>query len=204
MRVLIACEFSGIVREEFAKLGCDAWSCDVLPTEIPSEKHIEGNVLDGVLDGVNGQPWDLMIAHPPCTYLCSSGAEFWKNRRSEQWQAIEFFKRLYNAPIRRICIENPVGIVSTVFKGPNQIVDPWMFGHPETKATCLWLKNLPALQATDIVKGRANRTYFEAPGPQADTKNERWKRRSRTLPGFAAAMAAQWSIFKNVDMEASV
>lgn len=180
MRVLVACEFSGIVREEFRKLGHDAWSCDLLDTEIPGQ-HIKDDVLKHLENG-----WDLMIAHPPCTYLAISGARWWKNRQQEQKEAIEFFKVLYQSSIEKIAIENPIGIISTVYRKPDQIIQPYQFGHGETKATCLWLKNLPLLVPTNIVEGRIPRVHYEAPG------KDRWKNRSRTLSGIAHAMAQQW------------
>lgn len=180
MKVLVACEFSGIVREAFIKQGHNAWSCDLLPTEQPGN-HIQGDVLD-ILD----RGWDLMIAHPPCTYLASSGARWWKGREEKQREAILFVAMLANAPIERIAIENPIGKLSTSWKKPDQIIQPWMFGHGETKATCLWLKNLPVLVPTEIVMGREPRIHHESP-----SKN-RWKNRSRTYTGIAEAMAYQW------------
>lgn len=181
MRVLIACEFSGIVRNAFIARGHDAVSCDLLPTEKPGP-HIQGDVLE-----VLNRGWDLMIAHPPCTYLARSGARWWPNKLTEQAEAIEFVRQLLNAPIPLIAIENPIGILSTRIRKPDQIIQPWMFGHGETKATCLWLKGLPLLTPTNIVAGRATRIHYEQPGPN------RWKNRSRTLPGIAMAMALQWS-----------
>ena len=180
MRVLVACEFSGVVRDAFDALGHDAWSCDLLPSETWGH-HIEGDVLAELDRG-----WDLMIAHPPCTHLAVSGARWFKDKRAEQEQALDFVWRLMLANIPRIALENPVSIISSRIRKPEQIVQPWQFGHPETKATCLWLKGLPKLQATQIVEGRTARVHREPPSP------ERWKNRSRTLPGIAAAMAAQW------------
>jgi hypothetical protein len=180
MRVLVACEFSGIVREAFRARGHDAWSCDLLPTEIPGQ-HIQCDVLSILDDG-----WDLMIAHPPCRYLSSSGAR-WK-RPKETDEAAEFFMALFNAPVFRVAMENPIGRMSTLFRKPDQIIQPWQFGHGETKATCLWLKGLPLLQPTNIVEGRSPRVHHEPPGP------ERWKNRSRTYQGIADAMAAQWGV----------
>jgi site-specific DNA-cytosine methylase len=180
VRVLVACEFSGIVREAFAKQGHDAWSCDLLDTEIP-RKHIKGDVLE-ILD----QGWDLMIAHPPCTHLAVSGARWFKNKRKEQKEAIEFFLSLADTPIGKICIENPIGIMSTRFMKPSQIIQPWQFGHGETKATCLWLKNLPLLKPTNIVGGREAKVHKMPPSI------DRWKNRSRTYQGIADAMAEQW------------
>lgn len=182
MKVLIACEFSGIVRDAFARKGHDAWSCDFLPSERLGN-HIEGDVRD-----ILGTGWDLLIAFPPCTYLCSSGARWWKSRRQEpQEEAIKFVSTLMDAPIPKIAIENPIGILSTRIRKPDQIIQPWMFGHGETKATCLWLKNLPLLIPTRIVSGRLPRVHNELPAP------DRWKARSRTYHGIADAMATQWS-----------
>lgn len=180
MKVLIACEFSGIVRSAFQAAGHKASSCDFLDTEIPGN-HFKGNVLD-ILD----YGWDLMIAHPPCTYLASSGARWFKDRQKEQEEAIEFVRKLMNAPIEKICIENPIGVLSTKIRKPDQIIQPWMFGHGETKATCLWLKNLPKLIPTHYVDGRFPRVHRMAPG------KDRWKERSRTYLGIASAMAEQW------------
>lgn len=188
MRVLIACEFSGIVREAFTALGHDAWSCDLLDTEIPSSKHYVGDVRD-VLFGTRGwKPlkWDLMIAHPPCTHLSVSGARWFKDKQKEQHEALDFVKMLMNAPVEKICIENPISIISSKIRKPDQIIQPWQFGHGETKATCLWLKNLPLLHPTNIVSGRENRVHKMGPSP------DRWKERSRTFKGIADAFAAQW------------
>ncbi len=180
MKVLVACEFSGIVRNAFAKKGHDAWSCDLLETEI-SGNHIIGNVLDVIDRG-----WDLMVAHPPCTYLAVSGARWFKSRQKEQKEALDFVEALMNAPIEKICIENPISVISSQIRKPDQIVQPWMFGHGETKATCLWLKNLPKLESTRVVNGREARIHLEPPSP------DRWKNRSRTLKGIAQAMVSQW------------
>lgn len=180
IKVLIACEFSGVVREEFTKLGHNAWSCDLLDTEIPGN-HYQGDVLE-YLD----QGWDLMIAHPPCTYLARSGARWWKGKEHLQAEAIEFVRVLLEAPIPRIVIENPIGRLSTALRKPDQIIQPWMFGHGETKATCLWLKNLPPLQPTEIVEGRSNRIH------NVPETKDRWKIRSRTYPGIAKALAEQY------------
>lgn len=183
--MLVACEFSGVVRDAFAAQGHDAWSCDLLPTEKPGQ-HIIGDVLD-ILDS----GWDLMIAHPPCTHLAVSGARWFKEKAMEQLEAIDFFMNLAQACIPRIAIENPISIMSTKWRKPDQIIQPWQFGHSETKATCLWLKNLPKLIATKIVDGREPRVHHASPGPN------RWKERSRTLQGIADAMAAQWGILDN-------
>ena len=182
MKVLVACEFSGVVREAFSERGHDVWSCDLLDTEIPGQ-HYKGDVLDILENG-----WDLMIAHPPCTYLAVSGARWWKRRQAEQADAIRFVMMLANAPISKIAIENPIGKLSTAWRKPDQIIQPWQFGHGETKATCLWLKGLPKLQPTRIVDGREERIHREPPSP------ERWKNRSRTFTGIAAAMAEQWGV----------
>lgn len=180
MRVLVACEFSGAVREAFRARGHDAWSCDLLETEIPGQ-HIVGDVL-----GVIGDGWDLMIAHPPCTHLAVSGARWWKDKQQEQADALEFVRRLMVAPIERIAIENPVSKISSAIRKPDQIVQPWQFGHGETKATCLWLKGLQKLRPTDVVDGREPKVHHMAPGPN------RWRERSRTYAGIAKAMAQQW------------
>lgn len=180
MRILVACEFSGIVRERFACLGHNVWSCDLLPTELPGQ-HIKGDVLEHLQDG-----WDIMIAHPPCTHLAVSGARWFKEKRKEQQEALDFVRKLMEAPILKICIENPVSIISSKIRKPDQIIQPWQFGHGETKATCLWLKNLPPLVPTNVVLGRENRIHRLSPGP------DRWKERSRTYTGIAEAMAVQW------------
>lgn len=182
MRVLVACEFSGIVREAFIKLGHDAWSCDLLPTEIPGN-HILGDV-SYILDF----GWDLMIAHPPCTHLAVSGARHFKRKLREQEEALDFVRLLMDAPIQKIAIENPVSVISTRIRRPDQIIQPWQFGHGETKTTCLWLKNLPKLKPTDIVDGREQRVFKMPPSP------DRWKERSRTYQGIADAMAEQWAL----------
>jgi site-specific DNA-cytosine methylase len=155
-------------------------SCDLLPAESHGP-HYQGDV-----SGILGDGWDLMIAHPPCTHLAVSGARWFKGREREQAKALEFVRALLNAPIQRIALENPVSVISTRIRKPDQIIQPWMFGHPETKATCLWLKNLPKLIPTDIVEGRANRVHREPHGP------DRWKNRSRTYQGIAGAMAERW------------
>lgn len=180
MRVFVPCEFSGVVREAFKRRGHDAWSCDLLPTEIPGQ-HIQGDCLKYINDG-----WDIMVCFPPCTHLAVSGARWFYKKQKEQAEALEFVRQLLNAPINKICLENPVSIISTRIRKPDQIIQPWMFGHGETKATCLWLKNLPLLQSTDISHGRFARVHREPPSA------DRWKNRSRTLPGIAHAMAEQW------------
>ena len=180
MRVLVGCEYSGIIRDAFRSRGHDALSCDLLPSERPGP-HYQGNVLDILNDG-----WDLGIFHPPCTHLAVSGARWFKDKRSEQAEALEFVRILLNAPIPRIALENPISIISSRIRKPDQIIQPWMFGHGETKATCLWLKNLPKLQPTNIVDGREARIHRMAPSP------DRWKERSRTYEGIAHAIAEQW------------
>lgn len=180
MNVLVACEFSGIVRDAFIARGHQARSCDFLPSETPGPHHL-GDVRRHLDDD-----WDLMVAHPPCTYLAVSGARWFKDRRQEQEDALEFVQLLLDAPIPRIALENPVSVISTRIRKPDQIIQPWQYGHAETKATCLWLKGLPPLMPTEIVEAKEARVHYESPGP------DRWKNRSRTLPGIAAAMAEQW------------
>lgn len=197
MRVLVACEYSGRVRESFRARGHDAWSCDLLPAEDVGYKHIRGDVLEMLED----QPWDLMVAHPPCTHLSVSGARHFEEKRADgrQQEAIDFFMALTRAPIPRIAIENPVCIMSSVWREPDQIIQPWEFGHGETKATCLWLKGLPPLRPTNIVPGREHRIHLMPPGP------DRWKERSRTYQGIADAMADQWGAYTDLvtEMEAA-
>lgn len=191
MRVLVACEFSGVVRDAFRARGHDAWSCDLLPSETHgSAFHFQTDVRN-VLDHNDGL-WDLMIAHPPCTHLAVSGARWFAEKRQEQEEALDFVRTLLDAPIPRIALENPVSVISTRIRKPTQIIQPWMFGHGEVKATCLWLKNLPPLVPTNIVAGRTARVHREPPSP------DRWKNRSRTLTGIAQAMAEQWG---NVALE---
>jgi site-specific DNA-cytosine methylase len=181
MKVLIACEFSGIVREAFRARGHDAWSCDLLPTDIPGQ-HIQDDVLNH-LDG-----WDLIIGHPPCDNLAVSGARWFPEKRADGRQdaSARFFMTVAGAACDRVALENPVGIMSRLFRKPDQIIQPWQFGHGETKATCLWLKNLPKLIPTNIVSGREPRCHHASPRP------DRWKIRSRTYQGIADAMAKQW------------
>jgi hypothetical protein len=180
MKVLVACEFSGTVRDSFRKRGHYAVSCDLLPTETPGP-HYQGDVQDILGDG-----WDMMIAHPPCTHLAVSGARWFKDKQKEQEEALDFVRCLMAAPIPRIAIENPISIISSKIRKPDQIVQPWQFGHGETKATCLWLKGLPKLTPTNIVEGREAKVHRMPPGPN------RWKERSRTYQGIADAMAEQW------------
>lgn len=180
MKVLIACEYSGTVRDAFLAKGHDAMSCDILPTD-SSGPHYQGDVMDVINDG-----WDLMIAHPPCTHLAVSGARWFKDKQSEQAQALDFVRTLLNAPIQKIALENPISIISSKIRKPDQVIQPWMFGHGETKATCLWLKNLPKLQPTNVVDGREQRIHKLPPS------KDRWKIRSKTFQGIADAMAEQW------------
>ena len=182
MRVLVACEFSGVVRDAFARRGHEAWSCDLLPSETPGD-HFQCDVRL-ILDA----NWDLMIAHPPCTHLAVSGARWFKHKGHLQDEALQFVRDLLNAPIPMIALENPVSIISTRIRKPDQIIQPWQFGHGETKATCLWLKGLPLLSSTNVVSGREARIHKMPPGP------DRWRERSRTYTGIAEAMAEQWSI----------
>lgn len=183
MRVLVACEFSGVVRRAFRDRGHDAWSCDWLPAEDGSEFHFQ----DSIGRYISGyDQWDLLIAHPPCTHLAVSGARWFKGKQCEQKEALRFVRALMDADIPRISIENPISIISTKIRKPDQIIQPWQFGHGETKATCLWLKNLPNLIPTKIVEGREPRVHRMPPGPN------RGKERSRTYEGIARAMSEQW------------
>lgn len=183
MNVLVACEYSGRVRDAFARRGHFAMSCDLLASESPGF-HWQGDVT-AILD----LGWDLMICHPPCTHLAVSGAKHFKEKREKglQQEALDFVEMLMDAPIPRICLENPVSIISSEIRKPDQIIQPWMFGHGETKTTCLWLKGLPPLVPTNIVDGREARIHRMPPSPT------RWKERSRTYEGVAEAMAEQWS-----------
>ena len=199
MNVLVICEESGVVREAFARLGHNAWSCDLQPTAIPSEKHYQGTIENFMCLpihrwAVGPEGWDLIIAHPPCTHLSVSGARYWKQKREsgEQWEAIKFFIWLTTLKCKRLAIENPVGIMSTFWRKPDQIIQPWQFGEDASKKTCLWLKNLPLLVPTNVIlKDRyANQTASGqnklSPSP------ERAKLRSKTYQGIADAMAEQW------------
>ena len=180
MKILIACEFSGVVRDAFIARGHEAVSCDLLPTERPGP-HNCGNVIHLLERG-----WDLMIAHPPCRYLAVSGARWFKERQKEQVEALEFVRDLMFCSIEKVAIENPVSVISTKIRKPDQYVQPWQFGHPETKKTGLWLRGLPLLEPTNVVSGRSARIHSMPPGP------DRWKNRSRTFQGIADAMAEQW------------
>ena len=178
----MGCEFSGIVRSAFREHGHDSWSCDLLPSEDNSKYHIQDDVLNHLKEG-----WDLAIFHPPCTHLAVSGARWFKFKQKEQAEALDFVRSLLDAPIHRIALENPVSVISTKIRKPDQYIQPWMFGHGETKKTGFWLKNLPPLVPTNIVEGREGRVWKETPGP------DRWKNRSRTYTGIAEAMATQWN-----------
>jgi hypothetical protein len=182
MRVLVGCEFSGVVRQAFRAAGHDAWSCDLLPAEDGSPYHLQCDVLE-----VLAQPWDLAIFHPPCTYLANSGARWWKQRQQEQQDAVAFVRTLLEAPIPRIALENPDGYISSAIRKPDQLIHPWEYGEPEEKKTCLWLKNLPLLQPTKLMWPREQRCWRMGPS------KHRSQERSRTYPGIAAAMAAQWT-----------
>jgi hypothetical protein len=191
MNILIACEYSGVVREAFRAKGHNAYSCDLLESDIPSPYHVKCNVLDILNDN-----WDMMIAFPPCTHLAVSGARWWKDKKEEQSKAVQFVKTLMDSSIDKICIENPIGHLSKAIRKPDQIVHPWMFGDPYSKATCLWLKNLPLLVPTNVVSkgekvtfssGKSMPSWYNlSPGPL------RGKLRSKTFQGLANAMADQW------------
>lgn len=185
MKILVACEFSGVVRDAFSRRGHNAWSCDLLPSETPGQ-HIQKDIFNA--EGVWDLPldFDLIIAHPPCTHLAVSGARWFKSKQVEQRHAIWFFMAMINSPAPKVCVENPVSIMSSEFRKPDQIIQPWQFGHGETKATCLWIKCLPLLKPSNIVDGRAANVHRMPPGP------DRWKNRSRTFLGIAEAMADQW------------
>ena len=187
MRVLVACEFSGIVREAFKAKGHEAFSCDFLPTEIPSGYHLQYDVK-----AVLHMGWDLMIAFPPCTHLCVSGARYFKYKEKEQKEALDFVRLLLDAPIPRICLENPVGVISTKIRKPDQIIQPYEFGHEETKKTCFWLKNLPKLIPTKIMEVR-NKNLTPSGQNKLGPSPTRAMDRSRTYQGIADAMAEQWS-----------
>lgn len=204
MRVLVACEYSSRVRQAFREAGHNAYSCDLLPSEDDSSYHIQGDALILAEHGLQAKgeyfprPWDLMVAHPPCTHLAVSGARHFEAKRADgrQQEAIEFFLALARAPIPRVAIENPVCIMSSLWRKPDQTIQPWMFGHGETKATCLWLKGLPHLVPTNIVQGRYARVHLMPPSP------DRWKERSRTYQGIAAAMADQWGNPRQMELAA--
>lgn len=189
MNVLVACEYSGVVRRAFRDLGHNAWSCDLLPAEDGSEHHHEGDVREVLTDY-----WDLLICHPPCTHLAVSGARWFRDKQQEQAEALDFVRTLLDAPVERIALENPVSVISSRIRKPDQIIQPYQFGHPETKKTCLWLKNLPPLEPTDDVEEQMkslpprerHRVHHMSPG------KDRWRERSRTYEGIGRAMAEQW------------
>lgn len=193
MKILVACEYSGVVREAFAKKGHEVYSCDLLPSEI------EGNHIQGDVSSILSQDWDMLLAFPPCTHLSVSGARYFKNKDREQQEALAFVHLLLNANIFRIALENPIGVISTKIRKPDQIIQPYQFGHDASKATCLWLKNLPKLVSTDYVEPRivegkkrwSNQTDSgqNKLGPSPD----RGKLRSKTYQGIAEAMANQWN-----------
>lgn len=194
MKVLIACEYSGVVRQAFRSRGHDAWSCDLIPAEDGSLYHIHDDIRERFV----WKDWDLMIAHPPCTHLAVSGARWWKDKEEEQAQALTFVQTLMDAPIPRIAIENPVGLISTTIRRPDQIIHPYHFGHPVSKQTCLWLKGLPPLQPTKIVEPewvefsngkRQSKWYYET---SLLPHSERGHVRSKTFTGIGEAMADQW------------
>jgi len=203
MKVLVACEYSGTVRDAFISMGHEAMSCDLLPTDVPGP-HYQGDVFD-----IINQGWDMMIAHPPCTYLCVSGLHWNKRvegRDAKTDEALEFVKKLLDAPIQRIALENPVGCISKRIRKPEQIIQPYEYGDDAAKKTCLWLKNLPKLRPTDRVRGRKVKTpsgkIVERWSNQCDNfgqdktppSPDRWKIRSKTWQGIADAMASQWGI----------
>lgn len=188
MKILVACEYSGTVRDAFLAAGHIALSCDLLPSDAPGP-HLQGDVREVLEMG-----WDLMIAHPPCTHLAVSGARWFHLKQQEQQEALRFVRMLLEAPIPRIALENPVSIISSRIRKPDQTIQPWQFGHGETKATCLWLKNLPPLESTNIVDGREARIHRMPPSPM------RWKERSKTYRGIADAMAQQWGSITDLQM----
>lgn len=187
IRVLVGCEFSGTVRSAFCRLGHDAWSCDLLPAD-DGGPHLQCDVLDVLHYG-----WDLAIFHPPCTHLAVSGARHFARKQAEQAEALGFVRRLLDAPIPRIALENPVSVISSRIRKPDQIIQPWQFGHAESKKTCLWLKGLPPLRPTDVLPQRA---VWDNQTPSGQNKlgpsPDRWKIRSKTYTGIACAMAEQW------------
>jgi hypothetical protein len=186
MRVLVACEFSGVVREAFRARDHDAWSCDLLPAKDGSPYHLQTDAIHAAYGMAHLDPWELMIAHPPCTHLCVSGARWFHKKTVEQLEALAFVKALLAAPIHHIALENPIGVISSKVRKPDQIIQPWQFGHGETKATCLWLKNLPPLTPTNVVSGRDHRIHRMPPS------RDRGLLRSITYQGIADAMAEQW------------
>lgn len=193
MKIAILCEFSGVVRDSFSRLGHDATSFDLLPSETPG-KHIQKDIQSFSWD--YWSQFDLAICHPPCTHLSVSGARWFKDKLPEQAEALDFVRWIMALPIEKMAIENPISIISSKIRKPNQIIQPWMFGHGETKSTCLWLKNLPNLVPTNIVEGREAKVHRMPPGPN------RWKERSRTYKGIAEAMAEQWGSYQLLKLDA--
>ena len=191
MKVMVACEFSGIVRDAFSRMGHDAISCDLLPSD-SSGPHIIGDIRN-----ISLSEYDLLIAFPPCTHLSVSGARWFKDKQNEQQEALEFIRFLLNAPVPKIALENPVGIISTRIRKPDQIIQPWQFGHPESKRTCLWLKNLPPLESTNVLE-LPQKGYWNNQTPSGQNRlgpsPNRWKDRSRTYEGIAQAMSEQWGV----------
>jgi site-specific DNA-cytosine methylase len=188
VRADILCEFSGVVRAAMRAAGVDAKSYDLLPAEDGSTHHVQGDIRN--LPDSHWRDVDLVIAHPPCTHLAVSGARWFKDKRQEQVEALDFVRWILALPVPKIALENPISIISSRIRKPDQIIQPWQFGHGETKATCLWLKGLPKLVPTNIVEGREARVHRMPPGP------DRWKERSRTFTGIAQAMAEQWGAAK--------
>lgn len=195
LKVLVGCEFSGVVRRAFRERGHDAWSCDLLPAEDGSPHHLQKDIRLYLTCDC----WDLAIFHPPCTHLAVSGARWFKDKQVEQAEALEFVRTLLDAPIPHIALENPVSIISSKIRKPSQIIQPWMFGHPESKKTCLWLKDLPPLEPTNIIEPTQPSGRYDNQTPSGQNKlgpsPDRWKERSRTYQGIADAMAEQWSAY---------
>ena len=187
MKVAVLCEFSGTVRDAFIRHGHDAISCDILPTEAPGP-HIQAD-----LRTVDWSGYDLVVAHPPCTHLAVSGARWWPAKLKEQVEALEFVQWILDLPVPRIAVENPIGKINTAIRKPDQIIQPWMFGHGETKATCLWLVNVPPLMVTVVDQGRHPAIHLLPPS------EDRWKKRSLTYPGIAEAMAHQWGCLPTME-----
>lgn len=203
MNIIVACEFSGVVRDAFRALGHSAWSCDLLPTDSRPQIHIQGDALEAIARGrpTDGAPWDVLIAFPPCTFLCSSGMHWTvRGKRDPELteNALAFVAALLSAKIRHIALENPIGCISTRICKPSQIIHPWQFGEPHSKTTCLWLKNLPPLTPTKVLTANVNgRWSNQTPSGQnkLGPSSTRWKERSKTYQGIADAMASQWSAF---------
>jgi hypothetical protein len=189
MNVLVGCEFSGVVRRAFAERGHEAWSCDLLPAEDGDPRHLQADLVEVLKEGYG---WHLAIFHPPCTHLAVSGARWFVEKRAEQKTALQFVRTLMNAPIHRIALENPVSIISSKIRKPDQIIQPWMFGHDASKKTCLWLKNLSKLQPTEVLKKERYANQTPSGQNKLGPSPTRAQERSRTYEGIAAAMAQQW------------